>query len=91
MLLHPEAQAKVHAELDREIGPGVQPTFSDRPNLPYLDAAWRESKRMHPSTPLGIPHLSQEADVYKGYFIPKGTMLFGNIGCVSVLRYTTAL
>ncbi|KAF8869033.1 cytochrome P450, partial [Infundibulicybe gibba] len=29
--------------------------------------------------PLGLPHTSTEDDVYKGYFIPKGSIVFTNI------------
>lgn len=82
MLLHPDVQEKVHAELDRELPPGVQPTFGDRQNLPYLDAVWRESKRMHPSTPICVPHVSLEDTEYKGWFIPKGTSFQITLGYV---------
>ena len=53
MLLHPEEQKKIQAELDDVIHRGVPPEFKDRDSLPILDAAWRESIRLHPSTPLG--------------------------------------
>lgn len=54
MLLHPHEQKKIQAELDEVIHDGVLPEFKDRDSLPLLDAAWRESIRMHPSTPLGM-------------------------------------
>jgi len=58
MLLHPGEQKKIQAELDEVIPHGVLPQFRDRDVLPVLDAAWRESIRLHPSTPLGkVPHL----------------------------------
>jgi len=53
MLLHPEEQKKIQAELDDVLHYGVLPEFKDRDSLPILDAAWRESIRLHPSTPLG--------------------------------------
>ena len=28
---------------------------------------------------LGIPHMSSEDDEYDGYFIPKGTLIIGNV------------
>lgn len=80
MMLHPEVQKKVHEELDREIGHGDFPTFTDRDNLPYLDAVWRESRRWHAPTPIDIPHMSQEGDVYKDRYIPKNTTMFANLG-----------
>jgi len=54
MLLHPEEQKKIQAELDEVIHENVLPEFKDRDSLPHLDAAWRESIRLHPSTPLGV-------------------------------------
>lgn len=37
------------------------------------------STRLKCSKYLGIPHLSTEDDEYNGYFIPKGTLIIGNI------------
>ena len=53
MLLHPEVQKKAQMEMDQELGRDGLPTFTDREKLPYMDAVWRESVRMNPSTPLG--------------------------------------
>ncbi|KAG8840873.1 hypothetical protein FRC20_005372 [Serendipita sp. 405] len=43
---------------------------------------WKESFRLHPPVPLGIPHVNTEADVYKGLYIPKGSMIHCNIGAM---------
>jgi cytochrome P450 len=80
LLLNPKVQTKIHEELDQEIPTGTTPSFSDRSHLPYLDAAWRESIRMHPATPLGLPHGALEEDVYDGMYIPKDTGVIVNIG-----------
>jgi cytochrome P450 len=78
MLLNPQVQKKIHAELDQF---GIHTfTFEDRPSLPYLDAAWKESMRMNPSSPLGVPHLSNADDMYKGMYLPKGTLFMTNLG-----------
>jgi hypothetical protein len=45
MLCHPDKQAKVQAELDKVVGHGRLPDYSDEPSLPYLSAALRESFR----------------------------------------------
>lgn len=34
--------------------------------------------RWRPVAPSGIPHTLIQDDYYKGYFLPKGTMLFAN-------------
>ena len=38
--------------------------------------------RWQPVGPLGIPHYTSEDDVYKGYFIPKGSIVVSNIWSV---------
>jgi cytochrome P450 len=53
MLIHPNVQRRVHEEIDQEMASGSLPTLDDRSKLPYLDAAWRESRRLNPSSPLG--------------------------------------
>jgi cytochrome P450 len=44
---HPEAEAKLHAELAQVLG-GRLPTFDDMPRLPYTTAVVRESLRLFP-------------------------------------------
>ncbi|KAH6908764.1 cytochrome P450 [Coprinopsis sp. MPI-PUGE-AT-0042] len=76
----PEVVRKAQAEIDRVIGPNQLPEFEDRPNLPYISAIVRESLRWQPATPivLAVPHLNTEEDIYKGYRIPKGSIVTGN-------------
>ncbi|KAF5327469.1 hypothetical protein D9619_004649 [Psilocybe cf. subviscida] len=76
--MYPEAQKKAQAELDAVIGPYRLPEFSDRPSLHYVNAMVKEIMRWSLIVPLIMPHVSTEDDVYQGYFIPKGTMVFGN-------------
>jgi len=51
LLLYPEVQARVHAELDEVLGDSP-PTTEDRQRLPYLEAVWKEALRWHPPVPL---------------------------------------
>ena len=48
MTLHPEVQAKAHAELDRVVGKNTLPTFADEPSLPYIGAILKEILRCDP-------------------------------------------
>ncbi|KAL9712316.1 hypothetical protein Ac2012v2_003552 [Leucoagaricus gongylophorus] len=77
MALYPQAQKKAQEELDRVIGNRL-PEFNDRPNLPYINAMVKESLRWQLVTPLAVAHMATEADEYNGYYIPKGTTIFGN-------------
>ena len=45
MLLFPEVQRCGQEELDRVIGKGSLPTFTDRSNLPYINAIVKEVLR----------------------------------------------
>jgi len=76
MAINPGIQEKAQIEIDRVIGRNRLPEFSDRPNLPYLEAIYREVLRSRSPTQIGCPHSLMEDDHYKGYFIPKGWLLF---------------
>ena len=76
MAIHPGIQEKAQTEIDRVIGRNRLPEFSDRPKLPYIEGIYREVLRSRPPLPLGGPHALLEDDHYKGYFIPKGCLLF---------------
>ncbi|KAF2772703.1 putative P450 monooxygenase [Teratosphaeria nubilosa] len=74
MCHYPSWQIKVQAEIDRVCG-DRPPTFDDMPQLPCLRATIKELLRWRQSTPLGVPHVAMEDDVYEGYLIPKGAIL----------------
>ncbi|KAF7346382.1 O-methylsterigmatocystin oxidoreductase [Mycena sanguinolenta] len=79
MALYPDVQRKAQTEIDTVVGIHQLPEFKDRPSLPYVEALYREVMRWKPVLPLGLAHASSADDIYNGYFIPKGTTLFGNI------------
>ncbi|OCB89192.1 cytochrome P450 [Sanghuangporus baumii] len=79
MVLFPDAMKKGHEELDRVIGKHALPSFEDRPRLPYIEAICKECLRWQAITPLAVPHLAEKDDIFKGYFIPAGTVLYGNV------------
>ncbi|KAF8917194.1 cytochrome P450 [Mucidula mucida] len=75
---HPEVQAKAHGELDEVVGRNRIPDFDDQSQLPYIEAVLLEAMRWRPVTPLAIAHAAVSDDIYEGYFIPKGSTVFGN-------------
>ncbi|KAK7449239.1 hypothetical protein VKT23_013384 [Stygiomarasmius scandens] len=79
MVLYPECQIKAQEEIDRVIGSNRLPTVADQERLPYVNALVKEALRIHTVVPMGVPHSSTVDSVYKGYFIPKGAMVFANI------------
>ncbi|KAF8879055.1 cytochrome P450 [Infundibulicybe gibba] len=79
MALHPDAQRKAQAEIDRVVGTHRLPGFADRAQLPYVRALCKEISRFHSVVPSGLPHLATEDNIYDGYLIPKGSIVIGNI------------
>ncbi|KAI9442979.1 cytochrome P450 [Lactarius indigo] len=79
MAANPEVQRRAHKELDTVVGRSRIPTFSDAPNLPYIQAMAKEALRWRPALPLSLPHSTTEDDWYNGMFIPKGTLCLTNL------------
>ncbi|KAJ7651442.1 cytochrome P450 [Mycena rosella] len=83
MMLHPEILEKAQKELDSVLGPDRLPTFSDRPSLPFIDAVVSEVYRWGVVLPMSLPHRLMEDDVYRGMFIPKGSLVFANVWAIT--------
>ncbi|XP_031551984.1 steroid 17-alpha-hydroxylase/17,20 lyase-like [Actinia tenebrosa] len=79
MVLNPDIQAKVHAELDDVVGRDVMPKWEDKSRLPYLEATIAETLRMSCVAALAVPHKASVDSTLAGYKIPKGTTLLLNI------------
>ncbi|KAJ6611718.1 cytochrome P450 [Mycena sp. CBHHK59/15] len=78
MALFPNVQAKAQDELDRVVGRGRLPHVADRASLPYVDAIMTECLRWRPVAPMGLPHRLIKDDEYKGYHIPKNSLIMVN-------------
>ncbi|CAK9205347.1 unnamed protein product [Sphagnum jensenii] len=79
LLRNPIVMKKLQNELDTVIGKDRIVVETDLPNLPYLQAVTKEVFRLHPTTPLGIPHESMEATTVLGFKFPNKTRLFLNL------------
>ncbi|KAI0926827.1 hypothetical protein AcV5_007515 [Taiwanofungus camphoratus] len=77
--IDPEILRKAQEEIDRVVGTGRLPTFADKDDLPYIMWTVYECLRWNPALPQTITHKTTEDDVYKGYFIPKGTGVEPNV------------
>lgn len=53
-VLHPDVQKKAQEEIDRVVGKDRLPSYTDRPNLPYVEAVMREALRWHPPVSLSM-------------------------------------
>ena len=88
MTLYPEVQKRAQEELDAVVGTQRLPFLTDKPNLPYLRALVLELHSWQPLGPLGVPHVSTEADTYGDYVFPKGTVFIPNVRSVLRTRLT---
>jgi len=82
MSLYPDVQKKAQAELDSVVPSGRLPNSRDRPQLPYFEALMKEIYRWNPVAPFAVPHKLTQDDIYDGYYIPAGTIVFGNTWAV---------
>ncbi|NXT38555.1 CP2DH protein, partial [Pelecanoides urinatrix] len=82
MLLHPEIQSKVQAEIDKVIGRERSPTMEDQVSMPYTNAVIHEVQRYGAVVPLGLPHMTYRDTEVQGFVIPKGTTVITNLSSV---------
>ncbi|KAL4811050.1 cytochrome P450 [Aspergillus unguis] len=78
MLENPDALRKAQADVDRVCGVHRSPGMHDLENMPYIEACMHEILRWRPVAAGGIPHMLTQADTYKGYAFPAGTIFFAN-------------
>ncbi len=71
---HPEAEARLHAELDRVLG-GRAPTYDDLANLPYARQVIQEAMRLYPAAPALAGRAAVAEDEIGGKRIPKGAQV----------------
>jgi cytochrome P450 len=69
--LHPESEAKLHAELDAVLG-GRVPTYDDLEKLSYTRMVIDEAMRLYPPAPALTGRVTREADEICGRPVAKG-------------------
>ncbi|KAF5695562.1 oxidoreductase [Fusarium denticulatum] len=83
MVIYSKVQKKAQEEISRVTRDSRLPSFTDKPNLPYITAIAQEVLRWHTLAPMGFPHMTTEDDTYRGYFIPKNTLLFAAVASLT--------
>ncbi|KAG6554996.1 hypothetical protein Mapa_003581 [Marchantia paleacea] len=78
IVTHLRVKEKVQQELDTVVGSKRLVEESDLPNLKYLEACVKEVLRLHPPSPMLLPHESSSACTIAGCHIPKYTQLYIN-------------
>ncbi|KAI4990197.1 hypothetical protein ZWY2020_038560 [Hordeum vulgare] len=83
LLRQPAVMSKVRAELRDALGSKRHPDESDVGRMPYLRAVVMETMRLHPPSPLLMPHeaMADGAEV-GGFAVSKGTKLIVNLWAI---------
>ncbi|KZT69378.1 cytochrome P450 [Daedalea quercina L-15889] len=82
MVQCPAVFEKAQDEMARVVGDTRLPVFEDRESLPYLECIIREVYRWCPPVATSVPRQTQEDDVYRGYYIPKGSTIVTNLWAI---------
>lgn len=79
LMLHQDALAKLQTKVRKTV-PDCQETISEGnlAGMTYLKAVIKETLRLHPPSPLLVPHLSLEDCEVDSYMVPTGTTMFIN-------------
>ncbi|XP_046732073.1 cytochrome P450 2C20-like [Silurus meridionalis] len=75
LIKHPEIQDQMQKEIDIVIGQERSPNMEDRKSLPFTDAVIHEVQRYIDLVPLNIPHYTTHQITFRGYTIPKDTVI----------------
>ncbi|XP_062183994.1 cytochrome P450 93G1-like [Phragmites australis] len=81
LMNHPEALRMVREEIDSVVGGGRIAGEADLPRLPYLQAAYKETLRLHPAAPIAHRQSTGEM-VIRGFTVPPQTAVFINLWAI---------
>ncbi|XP_061916522.1 cytochrome P450 2F3-like [Entelurus aequoreus] len=72
---HPDIQEKMQQEIDDVIGRERCPNMEDRKSMPFTDAVIHEVQRFLDIVPFSLPHYTLHDVSFRGYTIPKDTII----------------
>lgn len=79
LLRNPEKLEIVRKELQQVLAKGEQLEESHISNLAYLQAVVKETFRLHPPTPMLLPHKSEVDIELCGFMVPKSAQILVNV------------
>ncbi|KAL6467708.1 hypothetical protein MHYP_G00233850 [Metynnis hypsauchen] len=75
LIKYTHIQEQMQKEIDTVIGTKRNPLMQDRKALPFTDAVIHEVQRYLDLVPLSLPHYATHDISFRGYAIPKGTVI----------------
>lgn len=82
LLKNREAMERVHEELRSAFGDRNSISESVLSQLPYLEACFKETLRLHAPVPFLLPHCAPETCEVMNYTIPKNTRILVNVWAI---------
>ncbi|KAH6810642.1 cytochrome P450 [Perilla frutescens var. frutescens] len=79
LLNNTRVMRQAQIEIDEKVGKDRWVQEADIRNLVYLHAIIKETLRLFPPGPLGVPHEAMEDCRVSGYHVPKGTRILVNV------------
>lgn len=77
MITHPKTQQKCYDEIKQVVGVDREVRYSDKPNLPYVEATLLEVLRIANIASASVPHTATEDVEIAGHRIPKDAIVLG--------------
>ncbi|KAG8037261.1 hypothetical protein GUJ93_ZPchr0023g33390 [Zizania palustris] len=78
LMNHPEALRKVREEIDAVVGRDRIVGEADLADLPYLQAAYKETLRLRPAAPIAFRQSTEEIHI-RGFTVPAQSVVFLNV------------
>uniref|UniRef100_A0AAY4DV90 Cytochrome P450 n=1 Tax=Denticeps clupeoides TaxID=299321 RepID=A0AAY4DV90_9TELE len=75
LIKYPQIQEQMQSEIDTVIGNNRWPVMEDRKALHFTNAVIHEVQRFLDFMPFSVPHAALHDISFKGYVIPKGTVI----------------
>ncbi|XP_021364056.1 cytochrome P450 2J2-like isoform X2 [Mizuhopecten yessoensis] len=82
LLHYRDIQDRLRQEIDQVIGRSRMPSISDKQNMPFFEAFIVEVLRHANIAPLALPHGSACDTMFRGFFIPRGSILVPNLDSI---------
>ncbi|KAF4448039.1 hypothetical protein F53441_8514 [Fusarium austroafricanum] len=79
MVMYPDVQKEAQEEIAKVTRGKRLPQMDDRKNLPFLEGLVKETYRWNPVGPMSLPHAATSDVEYKGYNIPKGSIILPSV------------